>query len=73
MKILKVLLKQIRKNQNLTIVQLSVLSDVSESEISYIENYQRIPSLEVVCKLAKALNVQVTDIVDCQNNKKGEK
>lgn len=43
--------------------QLSIAVDVSEAYISEIENGKRIPSLEVVCRLAQALKCSLSDLV----------
>jgi len=64
---MKILLYQIRKQQNLTLTQLSEKSGVSRAEINYIENGQVIPKVDVLCKLAKALGVKVCDLFLCDS------
>ena len=58
-------LKKIREQKNLTLIQLANLSGVSKSQIAYIENGESIPTITVLCALAKALQVPVTDLFSC--------
>ncbi|GAA0115230.1 helix-turn-helix transcriptional regulator [Clostridium senegalense] len=56
-------LKKIRKEKDLTLRQLSKLSDVAAGYISDLENGRRKnPSFETMQKLSKALNKTVQDI-----------
>ena len=59
---IEILLKQIRQDKGMTLKKLSERSGVSTSHISDIENNFKMPSLIVVVKLAKALDVGVTDL-----------
>lgn len=59
---IEILLKQIRQEKGMTLKKLSERSGVSTSHISDIENNFKMPSLIVVVKLAKALDVGVTDL-----------
>lgn len=59
---IEILLKQIRQDKGMTLKKLSERSGVSTSHISDIENSFKMPSLIVVVKLAKALDVGVTDL-----------
>ena len=59
---IEILLKQIRQEKGMTLTKLSERSGVSTSHISDIENNFKMPSLIVVVKLAKALDVGVTDL-----------
>lgn len=43
---------------------LSEKSGVSKSEINYIENGVKMPRVDVLCALAKALDVDITDLID---------
>ena len=70
---MKILLKEIRHKKHLTLLQLSLRSGVSVSEISHIETGIRNPKIGVMCNLAKALNVQISDIVDCQKENDNDK
>lgn len=62
---MKILLYQIRKQRHLTLRQLSEKSGVSRAEINFIENSRTIPKIDVLCKLAKALDIRVWDLFDC--------
>lgn len=55
-------LKSIRKSKNLSIVKLAEMSGVSNPYISQIENNKFIPSIDVVTKLAKSLNVDMIEL-----------
>ena len=59
---IEILLKQVRQDKGMTLKKLSERSGVSTSHISDIENNFKMPSLIVVVKLAKALDVGVTDL-----------
>ena len=59
---IEILLKQIRQEKGMTLKKLSERSGVSTSHISDIENNFKMPSLIVVVKLAKALDVEVTEL-----------
>ena len=59
---IEILLKQIRQDKGITLKKLSEKSGVSTSHISAIEKNFKMPSLVVMVKLAKALDVGVTDL-----------
>lgn len=63
---MEIRLKEVREGKGYTIRELSKKSRVSVGHISSIENGLRIPSIEVMCKLAKALGCRVTDLVICE-------
>lgn len=56
--------KLLRKNQGLTLEDLSSGSGVSRSMLSQIERGQANPTLAVACRIAKAFNVSISDLVD---------
>lgn len=56
------LVKEVRKRQGKTLEHLSVKSGVSATHINDIENNLKNPSLYAMIKLAKALNVSITDL-----------
>lgn len=62
---MKILLYQIRTQHNLTLRQLSEMSGVSKTEINLIENGKVMPKIDIICKLAKALDVKVWDLFNC--------
>ena len=55
-------IREIREKKGLSQEQLSRLSGVSASHIGYIENGEREPTVSVLCRLAKALNVSILDL-----------
>lgn len=57
-------LKFLRKKNNLTLRDLSSLSNVSISYLSDIENSRKSPSIKTLTKLANALKIEVTDFFD---------
>lgn len=59
---IEILLKEVRQNKNITLTRLADRSGVSVSHISDVENNYKMPSLLVAVKLAKALDVSVTDL-----------
>jgi transcriptional regulator with XRE-family HTH domain len=50
-------IKQVREAKGFTVRQLSELSGISKSQITRIENNQQIPSIETLCRVAHALEV----------------
>lgn len=61
---IKFFVREIRENKNLSQDELAKLSGVSASHIGFIENGERQPTLLVMCKLAKALKVQITELYE---------
>lgn len=59
---IEILLKQIREEKNVTIKKLAEKSGVSKTHISDIEKNFKMPSLIVMVKIAKALDVNITDL-----------
>lgn len=59
---LKIYIREIREKQDLSQEKLSKLSGVSSSHIGYIENGEREPTISVLCKIAKALKVDIKDL-----------
>lgn len=58
------ILKEQRKNKGWSQEQLSFAAKVDRSYISEIENGQRNPSLQTLNKLAKALEVKISDLTN---------
>lgn len=52
-----------RRDQRLTLDRLASLSDVSKGMLVHIENGQANPSIATLCKVAAALGVSLTDLV----------
>ncbi|MCI7610905.1 MAG: helix-turn-helix transcriptional regulator [Enterocloster clostridioformis] len=51
-------IKEVREEKKITLRELSEKSGISKSEINFIENGQREPTLHTVCLLSLALGVQ---------------
>lgn len=63
--LLQLFIKQLRKQRGLTIRELSEESAVSRSYISQLETGQKIPTIDTLCKLAKALKCRPEDLYKC--------
>ena len=63
---MRVKLKKLRKEQNLTQKNLSSMVNIHRSYYSMIENGKRNPSLRVAISLKRALNYQYDDIFEKQ-------
>ena len=57
-----ILLGQKRKKKGMTLTRLAEKSGVSKTHINDIENNVKSPSLLVMVKLAKALNVDINEL-----------
>ena len=62
---MKIHLERERLRANLTIKKQSDLSGVSTGMISMIESGERMPTLDTLCKLAKALRIPTVELYDC--------
>ncbi len=58
----EILVKQVRQAKNMSLVKLSEKSGISTTHINDIENNIKNPSLVVMIQLAKALNVDITEL-----------
>lgn len=56
------LIKEVRQEENMTISALSRRSGVSAAHLSDIEKNFKTPSLLVMVRVAKALNVDITKL-----------
>lgn len=63
---MKIKLRSLRLKNKMTALDLAVKAGVAKSTISKIENGDMTPSIEVLCKIAIALNVKIGEIVDCE-------
>lgn len=59
---IEIRVKQIRKEKNMSLNQLSKKSGISTTHINDIENNLKSPSLLVAVLLAKALNINITEL-----------
>ncbi len=58
----EILVKDIRRERNISLKKLSNKSGISTTHINDIENNIKSPSLYVMIRLAKALNVDITKL-----------
>ncbi len=61
--------KKIRKRAELSLDQLARLSGVSAAMLSQVEQNKANPTVAVICKIAHALNVSITDLVETADAK----
>lgn len=59
---IEMLVKEVRREKGMTLAGLSRKSGVSASHLSDIEKNFKIPSLLVMVRIAKALNVDITQL-----------
>ena len=59
---IEILVKEVREQKGMTISGLARKSGVSIAHISDIEKSFKSPSLLVMVRLARALNVEITDL-----------
>lgn len=58
----EILVKQVREKGNVSLKRLSEKSGISTTHINDIENNIKSPSLFVMIRLAKALDVEITEL-----------
>ena len=56
-------LKRIRKERNLTLEEMANLTGTIKQVLSHYERYERIPSVVMAIKIAKGLNVPITELI----------
>ena len=59
---IEIRIKEIRKIKHITLKQLSKKSGISTTHINDIEKNEKSPSLNIMVILAKALNVNITEL-----------
>lgn len=59
---IEILLKEKRKQKNLTLVQLAERTGISKTHINDIENNLKEPSLSIMIRIAKALDVKIEEL-----------
>ena len=58
----EILVKDVREKKNVSLQKLSDKSGISTTHINDIENNIKSPSLLVMIRLAKALDVEITEL-----------
>lgn len=61
---IKILLKRIRKERNITLKRLSEMTGISEAHLNYIERGEREPTLSVIVRIAVALNIDEKELYE---------
>jgi transcriptional regulator with XRE-family HTH domain len=62
-------LRSLREAQGLSIQDLAKMAGVSSAAISYAERGRRKPNYIWLCKVAKALDVTLDELIDCNCGK----
>jgi transcriptional regulator with XRE-family HTH domain len=62
---MKIKLTEIRNQKKWSQSKLSLISGVSRTYISEIEAGKYNPTIDIICKLTKALGCSLDDLVDC--------
>lgn len=57
-----ILLKEIREQKQISLEQLAKMSGISKSHLNYIERQEKEPTLTILIKIAKALNIDIKDL-----------
>jgi len=64
---MKIFVEQFRLEKGLSLSELSRMSGVAVSHIHNIEGGHKIPTLTVLCKLARALEVPCSKLFSCDD------
>lgn len=59
---IKILIKQVRQEKNMTLETLAKLSGISKGHLSKIERQERDPKLSTIIQIALALKVNVSEL-----------
>ena len=62
----EIILKEKRKEKKFTLAQLSAKTGISTTHINDIENNIKEPSISMIVRIAKALDVKVEDLYKVQ-------
>lgn len=64
---MEILLWQARTNKGWVLEQLEKKSGVSKATLNRIENGQTSPTMDVMEKVAKALNIRISDLYESEH------
>ena len=59
---IEILLKEVRKKKNISLVQLAQMTGISTSHLNYIERGEKEPSISMLCRIAIALKVNIEEL-----------
>jgi len=57
-------LRKTRISRKISLLNLANMTEISHSHLYYIESKRVIPSIDVIIKLAKALNISVKKLLE---------
>jgi len=57
-------LRKTRISQKISLLNLANMVEISHSHLYYIESKRVIPSIDVIIKLAKALNINLLNLLE---------
>lgn len=63
---MKIKIKEIRENKNMTLLELSKKTGISKSHLNYIERGIKEPTLSVLVKIAIALEVNESELYEVE-------
>lgn len=63
---MKILIHKTRKEKNITLEELEILTGISKTTLSSIENEKTSPRMHQLEAIAIALNVKVTDLFESE-------
>ena len=64
----KIYIEKIRHEKNMSVAELSRSSGVARSHIHSIESGEKCPTLPVLCKISKALDVHAAELFSCDDD-----
>lgn len=64
--LMKILLWEKRKQKNLTLIELSKLTDLGKSTLNDLENEKYSPTMQQMEQIAKGMNLKITDLFDSE-------
>ena len=57
-------LRKTRISKKISLLNLANMAEISHSHLYYIENKSVVPSIDVIFKLTKAMNIELTDLLE---------
>lgn len=63
---MKILLWEKRKQKNLTLIELSKLTDLGKSTLNDLENEKYSPTMQQMEQIAKGMGLKITDLFDSE-------
>ena len=57
-------IRRIRRKKKISVLNLSLDAGISHSHLFYIESKRTIPSIDVLVRIAKALDIQLRELIE---------